>query len=199
MDDCTLLRIDDPRLDRSDRIGDSWAIIADVADLDLQATRSRTRNLIESVEQPLHRDSRPGHLTGSALVVDSTCRRTLLLLHAKLGIWVQPGGHADGDANLAAVALREASEETGINDLRVLPCAIDLDIHRVDPPAEEPHFHHDVRFLVVAPPDAEFVGNHESIDHRWVDLDRVADMGVDEGVVRLAAKGIRAAVEIGIC
>src|SRR4051812_18998386 len=58
-----------------------------------------------------------GHLTGSALVVDATGERTLLMLHRKLGRWFQPGGHADGDTNLPAVALREAQEETGIADL----------------------------------------------------------------------------------
>ncbi len=194
-----LLVAEDPGLDPSERVGDAWSAVAEVVDSDLQATRSRVRQLIETVERPLHRDSRPGHLTGSALVVDSECRRTLFLLHAKLGIWVQPGGHADGDANLAAVALKEASEETGINGLRVWPRAIDLDIHEVRPPSEEPHFHHDIRFLVVAPPGAEFVGNHESLDHKWVALDRVTDLGVDEGVTRLASKGRQAATRLGIC
>ncbi len=199
MADSSLLAAEDPELDPSDRVGDAWTAIADVADSDLQATRARVRHLIETVQRPLHRDSRPGHLTGSALVVDSECRLTLLLLHAKLGIWVQPGGHADGDANLAAVALKEASEETGISGLRVWPRAIDLDIHEVRPPSEEPHFHHDIRFLVVSPPGAEFVGNHESLDHKWVALGSVADLGVDDGVTRLASKGRQAATRLGIC
>ena len=104
-----------------------------------------------------------GHLTGSALVVDSVGARTLLMLHRKLGRWFQPGGHADGDANLAHVALREATEETGLADLRVAVPAIDLDIHRVDPPGEPPHLHLDVRFLVIAPDGAVEVANEESL------------------------------------
>lgn len=71
--------------------------------------------------------------------------------------------------------------------LRIWPVPIDLDIHEVAPPAEDAHFHHDVRFLVVAPPGAEFVGNHESLDHRWVPLEELSSIGVDAGVVRLGA------------
>ncbi len=153
------------------------------------------RSLIEMVARPLDRSSRPGHLTGSALVLDSNLASTLLLLHTKLRIWVQPGGHADGDANLAAVALREATEETGIEGLRIWPSAVDLDVHEVRTPAEDPHFHHDVRFLVVAPPGAEFAGNHESLDHRWIRLDDLGSLDADAGLIRLAERAGSLAVE----
>jgi len=153
------------------------------------------RYLLESDPAPMDRLSRPGHLTGSAFLVDPDLRHTLLLFHAKLRIWVQPGGHADGDANLCAVALREATEETGIDGLRIWSSPIDLDIHEVRPPAEGAHFHHDVRFLVIAPRDVEFVGNHESLDHRWVGLDDLASMEVDAGVLRLAERAKSMAVE----
>jgi 8-oxo-dGTP pyrophosphatase MutT (NUDIX family) len=112
-----------------------------------------------------------------------------VLFHTKLQIWVQPGGHADGDANLAAVALREAHEETGIDGLRIRPVALDLDIHRVDPPAEDAHDHYDVRFLVIAPHDAVIAANHESQDQRWVTLEELRSRGVDEGLTRMAGRG----------
>lgn len=123
-------------------------------------------------DDALHRTCLAGHLTGSAVVVDRSRSKTLLLHHAKLGIWVQPGGHADGDGDLAAVALREAQEETGLEGLQIVTPAIDVDIHRIPARGKEPeHFHHDVRFLVLAEPGALEDTNHESTASRWVGKD----------------------------
>jgi 8-oxo-dGTP pyrophosphatase MutT (NUDIX family) len=139
-----------------------------------------------------------GHLTGSALVVDATGTRTLLLLHRKLGRWFQPGGHADGDTNLAGVALREACEETGLAGLRVVVPAIDVDVHRVEPPAEAPHLHLDTRFLVVAAPGAVEHGNDESLALRWVvpgELDDL-DPPIDASTRRLVTRGLAVAAQV---
>ena len=122
----------------------------------------------------------------------------MLLLHAKLGRWFQPGGHADGDTNLAAVAWREATEETGIADLVVHAPAIDVDIHEVDPPGEPAHLHLDTRFLVVAPPGAVEQTNHESLGARWVrleDLDAL-EPPIDDSTRRLVRVGLAAAARL---
>lgn len=144
------------------------------------------------------RTTTEGHLTGSALVVDATAERTLLMLHRKLGRWFQPGGHCDGDTNLAAVALKEAEEETGISGLRVLPMPIDADVHRVSPPNEEPHLHLDTRFLVIAPPGAAETGNEESLALRWVSEAELDDLEppVDRGTRRLVRVGMARARQI---
>ncbi len=142
-----------------------------------------------------HRTNAEGHLTGSALVVDGAGERTLLMLHRKLGRWFQPGGHADGDTNLPGVALREAQEETGIDDLTVVVPAIDIDVHRVEPPKEAPHLHLDTRYLVLAPRGALEQANEESLALRWVteaDLDGLYPP-VDDSTRRLVHRGLEVA------
>ena len=140
-----------------------------------------------------HRGCRPGHLTGSAFVVDHTATQALLLFHTKLQRWLQPGGHADGETNLASVAFREATEESGMVGLRIDPAPVDLDIHLVAPPGEDAHLHLDVRFVVVAPPGAEPHGNHESQSVRWVPRGELERYDVDPGLLRLAEAAFRSA------
>jgi 8-oxo-dGTP pyrophosphatase MutT (NUDIX family) len=126
-----------------------------------------------------------GHLTASALVVDAEGGRVLLTLHRKLRMWLQTGGHCEpGDATLAAAALREATEESGIAGLTVLPGGpVTLDRHPIPPPC---HCHFDVQYAVLAPPDAAHTISDESLDVRWFGYDEVADVA-DESVVRLLA------------
>lgn len=157
-----------------------------------EASRARILAFCARHRDALHRSCATGHLTGSALVVDPASARILLLFHAKVRRWLQPGGHADGDANLAAVALREAREETGIEGLRVVTPAIDLDVHvfRSAAGAEPDHLHLDVRHLVVAPVGATLAANHESIDQRWAALEELTSLGCDPGTVRMAVAGL---------
>jgi 8-oxo-dGTP pyrophosphatase MutT (NUDIX family) len=159
-----------------------------------EAARARILAFIDAHPDALHRSCAIGHLTGSALVVDPSTRHVLLLFHAKVQRWLQPGGHADGDAELAHVALREAEEETGITGLRVVTPAIDLDVHvfRHAGGAEPDHLHLDVRHLVLAPPGAEAAGNHESEAIAWVAAKDLARYDVDPGTIRMARSGLAA-------
>lgn len=143
------------------------------------------------------RTTAPAHLTASALVVDHERRHIVAMLHTKLGRWLQPGGHADGDTELAGVALREATEETGIEGLRVLVPAVDLDVHRVDHgDSLGEHLHLDLRFVVLAPPGARLDRNHESTAMRWVTPGQLAELTDEESFRRLAARGLAALEEI---
>ena len=180
----------DKRLQFSSRRDDVSEAITPLNGPEMRETRNAMRSLLAQRPAPLDRRERPGHFTASALVVAAELDRVLLLHHAKLKIWVQPGGHADGNANLLAVALSEATEETGIDGLRIWPRAIDLDIHEVDPPKEDAHLHYDVRFLVLAPRSPVLNANHESTAQRWVSPDDLASLGVDKGLQRLTHTGL---------
>jgi 8-oxo-dGTP pyrophosphatase MutT (NUDIX family) len=124
-----------------------------------------------------------GHLTASALVVDPARERVLLTLHRKLGMWLQMGGHCEpGDATLADAALREATEESGIAGLTLLPGGpVTLDRHAIPAPC---HWHLDVQYAALAAPDAAPAISDESLDLRWFGYAEVADVA-DASVVRL--------------
>lgn len=122
-----------------------------------------------------------GHITASALVVDAEGGRVLLTLHRKLRMWLQMGGHCEpGDASLAAAALREATEESGVAGLALLPGGpVRLDRHHT-PCA----WHLDVQYAALAPAGAVEAISDESLDLRWFPYAQVADVA-DESVVRL--------------
>jgi 8-oxo-dGTP pyrophosphatase MutT (NUDIX family) len=132
----------------------------------------------------------PGHLTGSAWIVspDRTC--TLLTHHHKLDKWLQLGGHADGDADLLAVALREAREESGLTRLRPVSVEIfDFDRHLIPARKSEPeHYHYDLRFMIEADPSEPLVISNESKDLAWVDLSQVTKLNREESMARMVRK-----------
>jgi 8-oxo-dGTP pyrophosphatase MutT (NUDIX family) len=136
-----------------------------------------------------------GHVTGSAWIVDQAGERVLLTHHAKLDIWVQPGGHCDGDSDVAAVALKEAVEETGLCDLeRVSPEIFDLDIHTIPARGAVPaHEHFDVRFAFRVPAGASeaFVVSDESHDLAWVRLEDFERFTRERSMLRMREKWLR--------
>ncbi len=179
----------DPALVGSSEPRAAWHHVAPIHEPELADVKRKFFELTALEPGALDRSTMPGHLTGSALVFNHDATETLLLFHTKLQRWLQPGGHADGEANLARVALKEAIEETGIEGLEIVDPAIDLDIHNVAPSGAEPILHYDVRFIVFAPAGAEPVGNHESEDIKWVPLDELDGYGLDDGHRRMIEAG----------
>ncbi len=171
---------------------------AAVSDDEQRRLQEQILAFVDSHDDALVRSCLEGHLTGSAVVVDPSRNATLLIHHAKLERWLQPGGHADGEGDLANVALREAEEETGLTGLRVVSPAIDIDIHEIPERGDEPaHLHLDLRFLVLAEPGSEPIRDEvETLDARWVTAEDPDGLMTSAELVRLVAKGIAAASKL---
>lgn len=129
----------------------------------------------------------PGHVTASTLVFDDAGEQVLLTLHPRLGRWVQLGGHCeDGDDGILGAALREATEESGIADLRLDPVLAAIHVHPVTCSLGVPTRHLDLQFLATAPARAQAVISAESLELRWWPVDALPD-GADAGLLALVA------------
>ena len=152
------------------------------------------RQLLAEPTLAFERERLAGHFTASAWLVSDDGTRALLTHHRKLDRWLQPGGHADGDVDLARVALKEAEEESGLRALALLPGLFDLDRHWIPEHKGVPaHWHYDVRFVVHAGSDERFVVSDESHALAWRDIAEIAgDAGADDSVRRMARKWLAA-------
>jgi 8-oxo-dGTP pyrophosphatase MutT (NUDIX family) len=172
----------------SDLRADAVTLLTGWAPPDAEQDRLRQHYLrhLSAYDDGLLRTRLPEHVTASALVTDPARSRVLLTLHARIGRWLQLGGHCEpGDTTLAGAALREAAEESGLPGLTVAPIPVQLSRHEVRCPG--PAYHLDVQFLVVAGGDAEPVMSDESHDLRWFPVDRLPE-GVDGVVVTLVQR-----------
>lgn len=143
------------------------------------------------IENCFSRSLLSGHITASAWVLTADHKHVALMHHKKLDKWLQPGGHSDGDENVAKVARKELSEEMGIIDVEPLEDSIfDLDIHRIPARKEvEAHEHFDVRFAFIANSSDQLKKNHESNKVAWVPLDDLeAYVGNETSILRMKEK-----------
>ncbi len=152
--------------------------------------RSRISQFVRLHEDCFQRTQLLGHVTGSAWILDEKRERTLLTHHRKLDRWLQPGGHADGDSDIAAVALREAVEETGLAGLQIDRTRIfDVDVHLIPQRGDEPsHYHYDCRFLIVCSGDGQYEVSDESHDLSWVKLTEIMDYTSEPSILRMVQK-----------
>jgi len=156
------------------------------ADEKEDADRRAMLVFLDVLAEPFSRRQHGAHFTASALAVDEGRMRTALVHHRKLGLWVQPGGHIDEtDGSVAAAALRELREETGLEGTLSRAEAVHLDVHEIPERSDMPaHLHLDVRFLAVATGDLEL--SEESLEVQWLDFGEAARRG-DESLRRLLA------------
>ncbi|HEY0232828.1 MAG TPA: NUDIX hydrolase [Dokdonella sp.] len=157
-----------------------------------QATAMQFHTFMAARADAASRERIEGHLTGSAWLVSADGERVLLTHHRKLDRWLQLGGHADGDADLARVALREAEEESGLTGLVAETTIFDLDRHEIPARGDLPaHWHYDVRYVVRAGAGEDFSVSEESHALAWRRIDDLAaDAAADESLQRMARKWI---------
>ena len=155
--------------------------------------KARILRLLEETATPFRRDQfLPGHVTASGFVVNAERNALLLILHRKLGRWLQPGGHIEQtDADVAAAAAREVREEVGLSNLTPVSL-LDVDVHAIPAHGVQPsHEHFDVRFLFCAG-DQSPCASSEVRAARWVPIDELlhagSDAGQDESVLRVVRK-----------
>lgn len=151
---------------------------------------AETIRFVEAHEDCFLRSCVPGHVTGSAWILSPDRTKTLLTHHHKLDKWLQLGGHADGDSDLLAVALREAREESGLTKVRAVSAEVfDVDRHWIPARKTDPgHYHYDLRFLIEADPADPLVISNESKDLAWVEVSRVTALNPEESMARMVRK-----------
>lgn len=152
-------------------------------------TAHRLRRFVQEHPNCFDRELSVGHVTGSAWIMNEASTAALLTHHRKLDIWVQLGGHADGESDVAAVAMREAEEESGLSGLRLVSLEIfDIDIHSIPARGDEPeHFHYDCRFLLQAS-DSDYTVSEESHDLEWIPLGEMERFTQEESILRMVEK-----------
>ncbi len=152
--------------------------------------RNETIEFVKANEDCFKRELLIGHVTGSAWIVNDARTHVLMMHHRKLNQWFQPGGHCDGDSDVLNVALKEANEETGLQNLRVVNGEIyDIDVHLIPERKSVPvHYHYDIRFLVEADMNEQLTVTEESNDLAWVSLEKIAEHNNSESIMRMGRK-----------
>jgi 8-oxo-dGTP pyrophosphatase MutT (NUDIX family) len=157
-------------------------------------------DFVKSADNCFDRTNVPGHITGSALIVNQDLTQVLLTHHKKLDIWLQLGGHADGNHDVVDVAMTEAHEESGLQDLSLLKyeeaifphlrplngvIPFDLDTHVIPKTATSPeHWHFDVRFLIVSDSRCLPLISDESHDVRWFTFNEARNVTQEDSMER---------------
>lgn len=149
---------------------------------------ARILSFVQQEPNAAERSNLFGHLTASAWVVNQSRDKVLLLHHKKLNRWMQLGGHADGEFDLLAVALREAKEESGLSCIEAVTGEVfDVDVHEIPTWKDVPaHYHFDVRFLLCGDDNDVPANNEESNGVEWVPLKDIAAYTNEESVLRMA-------------
>lgn len=161
---------------------DQWPDEVDMTD--------RLIDFVEAHANCFDRSLSMGHITGSSWLVNCTGTHVLLTHHRKLNMWLQLGGHVDGNPDVLEAAMREAREESGLQDLKpIMPQIFDIDIHLIPERKSEPaHFHYDLRYALQTSGSEAYVVSDESHDLAWVEIAQLNKVTHEESMLRMARK-----------
>jgi ADP-ribose pyrophosphatase YjhB (NUDIX family) len=152
-----------------------------------------TLDLLDRAADPFARSTFPGHLTGSAVVLDESRQHVLLIWHAALERYLQPGGHCErDDTAVVFTAMREVEEETGVSlrGAEAAPLA-HVDVHAIPARGHEPaHQHHDLRFAFVIPRAATSMMPASGGTSGWVPVAALAAFGADVSLRRAVERAL---------
>ena len=147
-------------------------------------------DFITTCEDCSERSHLDRHLTGAAWLVNQAHSHVLLTHHRRLNMWLQLGGHADGNIDIVEVATREAYEESGLRQMQLISEEVfDLDIHAIPASGGVPeHEHYDIRYAFEVKGDETYTVSDESNDLRWVEISRINEYTVEPSMLRMSEK-----------
>ena len=150
---------------------------------------------INKFQGVLTRKNKMCHFTASNWIVNKDRTKVLMIYHNIYKSWAWTGGHADGDSDLLHVAIKEAEEETGINNLKLLSDGIyALQILTVDSHIKRgkfvsSHLHLDCCFLLEANEEEKLrIKKDENSGVKWVEIDKVTKLTNEEKMKPIYAK-----------
>lgn len=157
-----------------------------------QESKQRIINFINNHKNCFERSLQNGHITASGWLLNKDQTKSLLMHHAKLDLWVQPGGHCDGESDVLTVAIKECQEESGINNIKPISFEIfDIDVHAVPARQNEPkHDHYDIRFLLKVTSDEDIIPNKESKELRWISKNPLELPTQEQSILRMFKKWV---------
>lgn len=160
------------------------------------ADRALALKMIEEYpDNVLTRDNLLAHFTSSGFVVNETLDKVLMVHHLIYRTWAWTGGHADGEADLLAVAIRETEEETGVGNLRPLTGMMDsFDVlpvygHEKKGAYVGTHLHLSAAYILVASEeDAIRIKEDENDGVRWIPRDEMDKYSNEPYLIRIYEK-----------
>ncbi len=142
---------------------------------------------IDTFDDVLTRENKMCHFTASSWIVNKERTKVIMIYHNIYKSWAWTGGHADGDSKLLHVALKEAEEETGLKNFKLLSDGIfGIQILTVDSHIKRgkfvpSHLHLDCCFLLEADESEQLrIKEDENSGVKWINIEDVSEITNEE-------------------